>query len=135
MGDDLETRLDALETRVKQLEETVANPVQTAPHSGKQQSVKEFLLSATPKTAADKTLLLAYYAEYSIGLAPFSANELEGLFRQAKEKPPANINDMVNKNVGKGFLMEGGAKNNKKTWELTNSGEGYVAHLLSRAGE
>jgi len=48
---------------------------------------------------------------------------LEEYFKKAKEKPPLNINNKVNANIKKGYMMEvDEKKDNLKCWCLTNSG-------------
>jgi uncharacterized coiled-coil protein SlyX len=129
MADTLEQRVKSLEDRVAALEST-ANQVNTAPvkvTTGKQQSAKEFLLTKTLKSAVQKTLALAYYFEVTTKSGAFNAADLEATFRSAKEKPPANLNDMVYKNIKKGYLMEDSSKkDSKKAWVLTSTGEKVV---------
>ena len=46
--------------------------------------------------------------------------------RLVVEPPPGNLNETVNKNVRKGYLMETGQKEGKKAWALTNTGNNFV---------
>lgn len=93
----------------------------------KKQSPKEFLMSKGTKTETQKVLALAYYLERVEGVASFNVPDLEAIFRAAREKLPKNMNDAVNKNVSRGFVM-GAAdkKDSKKAWQLTATGERFV---------
>lgn len=123
---DLEQRVKALEDRVSALE-AASRATQTARPVEKQQSPKEFLMAKAPKSVVEKTLALGYYYEVATGQGAFNINDLEALFRAAKEKLPANISDMANKNVKKGHIMEDATKkDDKRAWVLTATGERYV---------
>ena len=90
-------------------------------------SIREFMLSKSPKTEKQKTLAIAYYLEKCDNLTSFNAKDLEGGFRRAKEKIPRNVNYEVIKNIQKGHVMEAEDKKDKrKAWCLTSSGEKYV---------
>ena len=79
------------------------------------------------KVETQKVLALAYFLEREEGLASFNVPDLEIAFRSAREKVPKNMNDAVNKNIARGFLMEAKAKKNlKKAWHLTATGEIFV---------
>lgn len=128
MDETLKKVLDDHEKRIAELEaafRTSTEPVQ------KRISPKEFLISKKPKDDIQKTLLLGYYLERHKSLVSFNAKDLETVFREAKEAPPDNINDKVNKNVQKGHIMEAGEKKGKmKAWNLTASGESFVENGL-----
>lgn len=130
MVDSLEFRVKMLEDRIDALEAAAKRSVHSSPYTtvaDKQQSPKEFVLTKTPKSGVQKTLVLAYYFEVIAQHGAFNSDDLEAIFRAAKEKLPANINDMVNKNIQKGYLMEDAdKKNNKKAWVLTATGEKCV---------
>jgi len=71
----------------------------------------------------DKTLVFAVYNESQTGKDTFGTEDVMSLWRQAKETPPANINDLINKNVKKGFVAEEKVeKGQKKSWYVTSSG-------------
>jgi hypothetical protein len=124
MDETVKKILDDHEKRIAELEavfRTSTEPVQ------KRLSPKEFLISKKPKDDIQKTLLLGYYLERHRSLLAFNAKDLENVFREAKEAPPDNINDKVNKNVQKGHIMDAGEKKDKmKAWNLTASGERFV---------
>lgn len=112
-------RISALE---KRFETAGAQPV-----GQKKQSAKEFLLSKTVNAETQKVLALAYFLEKQEGVASFNVPDLETVFRAAREKLPKNMNDAVNKNVARGFLMEAAEKkDSKKAWQLTSTGERFV---------
>jgi hypothetical protein len=123
--DELDQRVRNLEIRVKALEKRFEGPVN--PVRGKRQSAKEFLLSKSVQADTQKVLALAYFLEREEGLASFNVPDLEVAFRAAREKLPSNMNDLVNKNIARGFLMEAEEKkDSKKSWYLTSTGERFV---------
>jgi hypothetical protein len=81
-----------------------------------------------PASDLDRTLTVGYFLERFANQEAFNADDLQDAFRSAKEKPPTNINDVVNKNVRKGTMMEAGEKKNgKKAWVVSRTGEDLVA--------
>ena len=80
----------------------------------------------------DKTIALAYYLEHIEQANSFNANDVANTFQAARENAPANLNDMINKNIGKGYLMESREqKDGKKAWVLTATGEKFVENDLN----
>lgn len=113
---ELESRISALEGRTDKKTAEV-----------KRLSVKEFLLSKKPADNVQSTLAIGYYLEHFESMDRFNARDLADGFRAAKEPPPANINDKVNLNIRKGYMMGiKEKKDNYKAWVLTNSGEEFV---------
>lgn len=126
---ELKRLLDDHETRIAKLETVLAKPIEERKETrGKKKlSVKEFILSKNPKDDNLKTLCIGYYLEKYEGACCFNAKDLEKGFRSAKETPPGNINDKVNQNIAKGFIMEAEEKKDKrKAWVLTSLGERFV---------
>jgi len=101
--------------------------------NGGPEGAKEFLMTREIKADTQKVLALGYFLEYMEGMESFNVNDLEAVFRAAKEKPPANMNDAVNKNIARGFLMEAaGKKDAKKAWCLTSTGEKYLESKFNK---
>lgn len=124
---DHEARISALEKRF----EAAGAPTQVAIQ--KKQSAKEFLLSKKVAADTQKVVALAYFLEKLEGLDSFNVPDLETVFRAAREKLPKNMNDAVNKNVARGFLMEANQKkDSKKAWQLTSTGERFVEQNMER---
>jgi hypothetical protein len=95
--------------------------------SQKMISPKEFLLERKPSGDVQKTLVLCYYIEHTMGLTPFNIDDLSKVFKLAKEAVPSNLNDKINKNIDKGYLVEADEKKEaKKAWHLTVSGENFI---------
>ena len=121
----IEQLLRSLETRVSALEKHFESGPSLA--TAKKESAKEFLLKKNIGSETQKVLALAYFAERQAGLISFNVTDLEATFRAAREKLPKNMNDAVNKNVARGFLMEAEQKkDSKKAWQLTATGERFV---------
>ena len=120
----IKKQLEEHEKRISRLEALS----QTKPELiAKKLSVKEFLLSKKPMNDVQKTLVIGYYLEKHEGFASFNVKDLENGFRSSKETVPTNINVGVDRNVGKGYIMDAKEKkDNKRAWVLTNSGEQFV---------
>lgn len=131
---DTNKKITELEARIKKLEDTLFSTegVKTSV-GGKKMSAKEFLMTKKIDTDTQKVLILGYYLEKTGAMASFNATDIETIFRSAKEKLPANINDAVNKNVNRGLIMDAeDKKDGKKAWYLTSTGENYVEQELKK---
>jgi hypothetical protein len=128
---DLAKRVEDLEKRVAKLERAAADVTAPRATTGKKLSAKEFLMGRRIGSETERALALAYFLEHVSGLPSFNVPELVEAFRSAKEKLPKNMNDAVNKNIARGFLMEAEAKkDSKKAWYLTATGERYVENEM-----
>lgn len=130
-NDEIIKKISNLEMRLTVLEQklTTKTSSPTGTHQ-KKQSAKEFLLTKNISGDVQKTLILAYYLEHVEGLESFNVPDLEKIFQLAKEKKPSNLNDMVNKNISSGYIMDfAEKKDSKKAWTLTSSGEKFVETL------
>lgn len=129
----LEARINKLEERVAKLEmpSAIVNSPERA--QGKKMSAKEFLLTKNIGSELQRAVALAFYLERQEGMTSFNVADLENAFRAAREKLPKNLNDAVNKNIARGFLMEAAEKkDSKKAWQLTATGERFVETEMSR---
>lgn len=126
----LSKKVSELEKRVEALEGSSRPTLPDGsllPRTSKQMSAKEFLLSKNLSSSVKKTLALAYYLEFIRQISSFNIKDIADAFQVAKEKAPANLNDMINKNITKGYLMEAEEqKDSKKAWVLTVTGEKFV---------
>jgi len=130
MNTDLIKRIEELEARVTKLESVSvaqASSVTSAPSKKDKVSVVEFMRSKNPTTAMDKTLVFAVFFETESDKDTFNTEDLLSLWRQAKETPPSNINDLINKNLKKGYIAEEKTeKGQKKAWYVTRTGSEVV---------
>jgi hypothetical protein len=127
-----ELRLQKLEERVEKLENLIGGRNSEAIAKERKLSAKEFMLSKKLKSETQKVMALAYFLEREEGVTSFNVSDLETAFRSAREKLPKNMNDAVNKNIAKGFLMGASEKkDSKKAWQLTSTGERFVEHDLN----
>ena len=130
----IQDQVNALEERIAKLEQILSSPHEsgTSVSKKKKVSAKEFLMTKGLKTETQKVLALGYFLEYMEGMDAFNVSDLEVVFRSAKEKLPKNMNDAVNKNIARGFLMEAAdRKDAKKAGCLTSTGEKYLEDDLS----
>ncbi len=131
--DALAAQLRTLEGRVAQLERGAVAGAATPVSQPKKQSAKEFLIGKNISSELQRVVALAFYLERQEALTSFNVSDLEAAFRQAREKLPKNMNDAVNKNIARGFLMEAAEKkDSKKAWLLTATGERYVETDLNK---
>jgi len=132
---ELNGRLEALEARVEKLEQALLSSTSSRSSGArtKKSSAREFLMTKQLKTDTQKVLALGFFLERVEGMESFNIKDLEKIFHAAKERPPKNINDAVNKNIARGFVMEAQQKKDSiKAWCLTNSGESYLETDLRR---
>jgi hypothetical protein len=127
----IEKLLAEHEDRIQKLEAKLQSSAPTLIGvSQKQISPKEFLLEKKPSGEVQKTLILCYYIEHTMGLTPFNIDDLNKVFKLAKEAVPSNLNDKINKNIDKGYLVEDDEKKDaKKAWHLTASGENFINQI------
>jgi len=127
----LDLRLSNLEERVERLEKQLAGEGAASVARARRLSAKEFMLTKSLKSETQKVVALAYFLEREEGLVSFNVADLEKVFRAAREKLPKNMNDAVNKNITRGFVMEASEKkDSKKAWQLTSTGERFVENDL-----
>jgi hypothetical protein len=122
-------RIQDHEERISELEKLL----QAKPNSiSKKISIKEFILTKNATDDQRRTLTIGYFLEKYAGNTSFNTTDIKKGFREAKIKPPQNINDKVNKNIAKGYMMEAvEEKDNKKAWVLTNTGEQIIESNFS----
>lgn len=126
INEDIEKKLEDLENRVAALERILVSP--SSEENKKKQrppAIREFLNEKNPKTNLDRILAIAVYHNRFIDPSrdSFNVKDIEDLIPKAKLKKPANINDVINKNVIKGYFEEDGKEETgKKKWYVTGSG-------------
>lgn len=135
MSKDIETRVSDLENRITALEKELhsagGSPLKADKKRGL--SINEFLKEKGATTAIDVVLAIAAYYERFGGADSFGANDLLDLIRKAKQKKPANINDLINKNLSKGYFEEDNVGDDgKKRWYVTNSGMVAIDNNFNR---
>lgn len=137
---DIEKRIVDLENRVAALEKRLHSNTH-ALKGGKRpnRGINEFLREKKPKTATDMVLALAVYYTQFKGADSFSAKDLSSLMKKVKlrePKKPKNINDLINRNIAKGYLEEDKVgEDKKKRWYVTASGIELVENNFNRNAE
>ena len=124
-NDEIQTKLAELERRVQALEagQSTQGSANIGAASKKQLSLREFLNQKKPTTANDRGLAIAYYNEAVKGYDCFNAEDIKAGFRDARISAPKNPNDVINKNIAKGYMMDAEeSKAGKKAWVLTGTG-------------
>ncbi len=137
---DIKTFLENIEQRLSRIEESLKMSDSSTPKSQpsvvstKSASAREFILKHSPSDDNQRTLVLGAYIEEG-GQQSFTAEDLKRVFREARLKLPANINDKVNKNIAKGYLMDGDIVDGKKSWMLTMTGQMFIENGLAEDGK
>lgn len=127
---ELEQRIVVLEKAFTFKERTAISQSLSTDSKDKGLSAKEFLLQKKPKGDIQRTFYLGGYLEKIKGMGSFTVEDLKEVFRSAKAPLPENLNDKVNKNIGKGLFMEAkNMKENKKAWVLTATGETCLSSI------
>lgn len=123
MARDLEKRVTDLEMRFSALEKAFhASPLPREDNKPNL-SVNEFLRKKGPTTATDTVLAIAVYNKQVRGVDSFNRNDVSGLMDKTKQKKPKNINDLINRNISKGYIEEDEVgEGGKKQWYVTTSG-------------
>ena len=123
---DINERLQDLESRIVKLEsgQSIQAQVQKQNQKVKTMSLREFLNLKKPKTVNDNVLVIGYYLEHLKEFEAFNVDDIKLGFREAKIPLPSNLNDVVNKNIKKAYVMSAGSqKDGKKAWVLTATGD------------
>lgn len=115
-------KLEDHERRILELERSLSEGMKSEKII-KKISIQEYLRSKKPKTDVNKTLAICHYMEKYEDFEYYNKNDIEEHFKKAREPPPLNINDKVNSNIKKGYMMDADEKkDNLKCWCLTSSG-------------
>lgn len=137
---DIKSFLENIEQRLSRIEESLKAPDLSTPKSlssvasARSASAREFILKHSPSDDNQRTLVLGAYIEEG-GQQSFTAEDLKRVFREARLKLPANINDKVNKNIAKGYLMDGDVVDGKKSWMLTMTGQMFIENGLAEGSK
>lgn len=94
-------------------------------------SAAQFFKKYNPKTDSERVLVAGFYLEQVKKLQNFTAAEVREHIRDAKRKPPTNVNDAINQNIKKGLLMSAGDRDDKMVFVLTTDGEDQVREMLA----
>jgi len=121
--DDIINRISTLERRVEVLEAQLAQDIPSSVAKTKQKSLREFLNELSATSATEIGLCIAYFLENNKGFASFNSEDIKSGFREARIPVPKNPNDLINKNIAKGYIMDAeDQKDGKKAWVLTATG-------------
>jgi len=127
----------------KKIEEFLKSPPKASTHASSQTvsttepaakkiSPGQFFKKCNPKTDVDRVLVAGSYLEQIRNAQDITAAEVRDLVKEAKWPPPINVNDAINRNIKKGFLMSAGDRENKRAFVLTSDGEDFVRDLPSK---
>ena len=106
--------------------ESGSKPPGNRPEGDKIPNPRDFLISKSPTTDTEKTLVAGFYIEMLSGKDSFDFDDIEQFFHQAKEAVPANRRDPPYQLVEKGLFRKIGkrvlGKTARNRWALTNDG-------------
>lgn len=92
-------------------------------------SINEFLKSKGFVSQIDIAIGLIYYFEIIKNIGSFNSEDLKRYFSDAKIPVPSNPSDVINKLIGKTYIM--GAEEKGK-YKLTMTGEEYVKEFVPK---
>jgi hypothetical protein len=91
----------------------------------------QFIKSKNPKTDLDKTMCACYFLAKHRNTTSITKKDLDEFFPEARMQMPTNMNDMLNKNVERGYLAPTGkVKEGRKSYYVTTEGEQFVENNL-----
>jgi hypothetical protein len=108
---------------------SAAPSVASEPVMGKPKSPAQFFKQCNPQSANDRALLGGYFLEKFRQVQNFTAAEVRDIVREAKWPPPPNVNDSINQNIRKGYLMTAGDREGKIAFVVTSDGEAAVEEM------
>jgi len=130
---------DFVESKFKELFERKLEPVSkkaevkieaAVSEDKKDMSLAEFLNSKQTKGHDDKILVFGYYLEKFADESSFNVKDIEKCYQEVALPPTKNIPTYTTILIKKGYIMSvPEKKDNKKAWQLTQSGEKYVEGL------
>lgn len=135
MDNNLEQRIEELESRVKALEEGLTETVRTTTVRDPENRVNliEFLDQKNLDDDVKRTLAIAYWLSDFEKIDSFNVPDIEKYFQLARYAIPKNINDKINMNIkNKHMTLLKEKKDGKKAWYVTNIGANFVENKLNK---
>lgn len=96
-------------------------------------SLSQLMKPMALKTDINRVLIAGYYLEHYTDAEKFTAAEIRDTLKAAKQPPPKNPSDVINKNIKKGHMMPAGDKDGKLGYVLTSDGEQVIEDFISNA--
>lgn len=90
-----------------------------------------FMRKMNTKSHIDKVLAIVYFLTQRQSLDAVTVSDIEESYRKSLLKPSTNTNYMLNIAVSRGYLMELGDREGKKSWTITQDGIDLMEKLLS----
>jgi hypothetical protein len=128
---------DFLKTPIKAAQSQAPAPgVGITPEAaiGKPKSPAQFFKQCNPKSANDRALLGGYFLEKFRKAQNFTAGDIREIVKEAKWPPPPNVNDAINQNIRKGYIMTAGDREGKIAFVVTSDGEVFVEEMAKQQG-
>ncbi len=137
---EIEDRITNLENMMKEVVSKLDSVLQNSKtqktisdkKDAKEESPREFLLKFNPKTDTEKTLVAIHYLEEK-NCPTITIKEIENIFKEMREKVPANISDKIQLLDKRAFLKLTGQEGKRKNWVVSNKGEEFLGRLKENA--
>lgn len=82
-------------------------------------------------TDLEKIMGVAYYLDQIKGISPFNVKDVEEALSEARQQKPGNINDCINRNITKSFLIaEKEKKDGQKAFRVSSDGIDWVQSYI-----
>jgi hypothetical protein len=92
------------------------------------------VLEAGARSQSDQALCLAWFSYHQRGEGAFTSAQLEGMFQEARLRPPGNASDVVLKLCKRGLLAPAEAEGTaRKAYVISSHGDEQVAAWLAHA--
>lgn len=93
----------------------------------KYESLTSLLREKKFANSVELVMGVAYYIDQVKKISPFNTKDIEEELALAREQKPTNINQNINLNIGKSFIIEAKEKkDNKKAFKVSNNGIAWV---------
>ena len=102
--------------------------------SGKGLSAAQYFRKAKAQSDLYRVLVAGFFLEKERKVDSFTGRDVVDVVKEAKSPLPMNVNDAINKNIMKGYMLPSGEKDNRRAFALTIDGEQAVEDLLKNAG-
>lgn len=90
-------------------------------------SVNEFIASVSIRSHTDRIIAILYYNLRHRANDRMTREELLDTYARLRERRPANISDLIAKNIRKGYVIDSPEdKDGRHAWQITPAGERYI---------
>lgn len=120
--DELRNRVEALESRVNELEEKA----ESGGLESKNTDMREFVNNIDPGPHTQRATTIGFYLEQNEHFDSFTSKDIEDGYVECKIAGPENMSDTLAGAEGRDWVMRVGESDEYQLWTLTQEGEAAV---------